>query len=425
MLDIRELERKEFLRQDQTLNFIASENYPSEDIIEANGSIFMNKYAEGFANARYYQGVSVVDELETECMTECLKAFKAEDEYLCNVQMSSGCQANITVYHALLKKGDKVLGPDTASLGHISHGIKGSFLDTYFEVHRYGLNDKEVLDYDEIERIAIECQPKLIICGASNYSRVIDFKRFKEIADKVGAYLMADISHIAGLVVAGKHQSPVGYADIITSTLHKTMKGVRGAIIVYKKDLDKKIKYATIPGLWGGSHINNTLAKLVTFREAQTVNFDIYINQLMKNTFAMTTVFNNYDIPIVSDYTENHVFCLKLTDFPVNGKELAVALESIGIVSNANAIPNDTSFIKPHGLRLGCAPVTARGVDENECAAIAQGIAVYLNFLKDGESRKADEMLEVMGNFVKVVTSAHPLKHIYPKRYELLFGTEV
>lgn len=424
MVDIIELEQKEFLRQEHTLNFIASENYPSEEVLEANGSIFMNKYAEGFTGARYYQGVKVVDELEAECMTQCLKAFKAENDYLCNVQMSAGCQANITVYHALLQKGDKVLGPDTASLGHISHGIKGSFLDTYFEVHRYGLNDKEVLDYDDIERIAIECKPKLIICGASNYSRIIDFKRFKEIADKVGAYLMADISHIAGLIVADRHPSPVGYADIITSTLHKTLKGVRGAVIVYKKELDKKIKYSTIPGLWGGSHLNNTLAKLVTFQEAQSFSFKQYINQLMKNTEAMTTVFNNYGIPIVSDYTENHVFCLKLTEFPINGKELAENLESINIVSNANAIPNDTSFIKPHGLRLGCAPVTARGLDENECAAIAQGIAVYLNHLKDGESRKADEMLTVLGEFIRIMTITHPLRLLYPKRYEMLFEEE-
>lgn len=424
MVDIRELEKKEFLRQEHSLNFIASENYPLEDIIEANGSIFMNKYAEGFTNARYYQGVGVVDELEAECMTQCLKAFKAEDEYLCNVQMSSGCQANITVYHALLEKGDRVLGPDTASLGHISHGIKGSFLDTYFEVHKYGLGDNEMLDYDDIERIALECQPKLIICGASNYSRVIDFRRFKEIADKVGAYLMADISHIAGLVVTGSHMSPVGYADIITSTLHKTLKGVRGAVIVYKKDLDKKIKYATIPGLWGGSHINNTLAKLVTFQEAQTFSFRRYISQLLKNTEAMADIFRDYGIPMVSYGTENHVFCLNLTDFPINGKELAVNLEGIGLITNANAIPNDTSFIKPHGLRIGCAPVTARGLDENECAAIAQGIAVYLNHLKDGESRKADEMLTVLGEFVRVMTITHPLKELYPNRYEMLFNEE-
>ena len=427
-MDIRDFERAEFERQNNSLNFIASENYPSEDILEANGSVFMLKYAEGFPKdengkgGRYYQGVKVVDNLENKCMEECLKTFKATEGYKCNVQMTSGCMANITVYHALLKAGDVILGPDTASLGHISHGIKGSFLDRYFEVHKYGLNSENVLDYDEIERIAEECKPKLIICGASNYSQIIDFARFKQIADKVGAILMADVSHIAGLIVTGFHPSPVEYADIITSTLHKTLRGVRGAIIIYREELDQKMKYSTIPGLWGGSHLNNTLAKLQTFLEAQTPEFHDYIQKVMDITRVMADMFTSKGIPIVSGGTENHVFCLDLSDFPINGKELAETLESIGIITNANAIPNDTSFIKPHGLRIGGAPIASRGLSVDDCYTIAQGIANYLVAIRNEETRHADSILSVLQDFVKECIKEHPLKDLYPKRYSKLFN---
>lgn len=427
-MDIRDFERAEFERQNNTLNFIASENYPSEDILEANGSIFVAKYAEGFPKdengkgGRYYQGVKVVDELENTCMAECLKTFNATEGYKCNVQMTSGCMANMTVYHALLQAGDVVLGPDTASLGHISHGIKGSFLDRYFTVKKYGLNENNVLDYDDIERIAIECQPKLIICGASNYSQIIDFARFKEIADKVGAILMADVSHIAGLIVTGYHPSPVGYADVITSTLHKTLRGVRGAIIIYREELDKKMKYSTIPGLWGGSHLNNTLAKLQTFREAQGEDFKEYIGKVMDATRVMANVFTNRGIPIVSGGTENHVFCLDLSDFPIDGKTLAENLESVQIVANANAIPNDTSFIRPHGLRLGCAPAISRGLSVDDCYTIAQGIACYLIAVRDGSPREADSLLSVLNDFVKECIKEHPLSQLYPKRHAKLYS---
>ena len=426
-MNIQDFERKEFERQNNTLNFIASENYPSEEILEANGSIFVAKYAEGFPKdengkgGRYYQGVKVVDELENACMKECLETFKATEGYKCNVQMTSGCMANMTVYHALLQAGDVVLGPDTASLGHISHGIKGSFLDRYFTVKKYGLGEGDVLDYDDIERIAVECQPKLIICGASNYSQIIDFERFKQIADKVGAILMADVSHIAGLIVTGFHPSPVGYADVITSTLHKTLKGVRGAIIIYREELDKKMKYSTIPGLWGGSHLNNTLAKYQTFKEAQTPEFQEYISNVVKATKVMADMFLSHGIPIVSNSTENHVFCLNLSDFPIDGKTLAETLESVQIVTNANAIPNDTSFIRPHGLRLGCAPAIARGLTVDDCYTIAQGIACYLVALRDGNNREADSLLSVLNDFVKECIKEHPLSHLYPKTYTRLF----
>ena len=420
-MSIIDFEREEFVRQDTTLNFIASENLPSEEILKANSSILMAKYAEGFPNARYYQGVNVADKVELECMKECLKTFNATEDYYANVQMSSGCQANITTYHALLEEGDVILSPDTASLGHISHGIKGSFLDRYYTVVHYGLDENGYIDYQQVEELADKYKPTLIICGASNYSQPIDFSRFRKIADASESYLMADISHIAGLVVAGAHMSPVGYADIITSTLHKTLRGVRGAIILYKKELDKRIKYATIPGLWGGSHLNNTLAKLQTFKEAQTPAFKNYINQVLANTKIMADTFIECDIPIVSGGTTNHVFCLDLTDFPINGKDLAQTLELCGVITNANAIPNDTSFIKPHGLRIGCASVTTRGLKEDECKAIARCIALYLQALRAKDDIQASNSFAILQGIVRDCVSFHPLKNLYPRKYEELF----
>lgn len=428
-MDIKNLEKQEFVRQNNTLNFIASENYCSENVLNANSSIFLNKYAEGFCrnNKRYYQGCSVVDTVEQKAEKECLKMLNAEDNYNVNVQFSSGCQANITIYHALLKSGDIVLAPDTASLGHISHGVKGSFLDTYFTVQKYNLNKDNILDYDEIERIAITCNPKLIICGASNYNKQIDFKRFREIADKCGAILMGDVSHILGLIVTGNHPSPVNYCHIITSTLHKTLRGVRGAIVLYNKEFDKQIKYSIIPGLWGGSHVNNTLAKLQTFKEVQTNEFCNYIKQLLLNTSAMCNIFIKNDIPIVGGETENHLFCLNLTDY-INGKYMAQLLEDCGIVANANAIPNDTSFIKPHGVRLGCAPVTSRGLKEEECREIARYISNIILLYKDNKIPD-DKILQKYKNelkkYVEYCCNKYPLKNIYPKMYKRLFEYEV
>ena len=427
--NLKELEKQEFIRQDNTLNFIASENYCSEDVLNANSSIFINKYAEGFCrnNKRYYQGCSVVDMVEQQAEEECLKMLNAEENYNVNVQFSSGCQANITVYHALLKSGDTVLAPDTASLGHISHGIKGSFLDTYFTVQKYGLNENNVLDYDEIERIALICKPKLIICGASNYNKQIDFKRFREIADKVDAILMGDVSHILGLIVTGNHPSPVNYCHIITSTLHKTLRGTRGAIVVYNKEFDKQIKYSIIPGLWGGSHVNNTLAKLYSFKEAQTDIFCDYIKQSLLNTKTMCEVFIKNDIPVVGGETENHLFCLDLTNY-TNGKDIAVLLEDCGIVVNANAIPNDTSFIKPHGVRIGCAPVTSRGLKEDECKHIAQHISDIIMLYKDNkipDDKTLEKHKNILRCHVEYLCNKYPFKFIYPNMYNRLFQSEV
>lgn len=429
MSQLIDLERQEFIRQDNTLNFIASENYCSEDILEANSSIFLNKYAEGFCrnNKRYYQGCTIADIVEQEAEKECLKMLNAEDNYNVNVQFSSGCQANITVYHALLKSGGVVLAPDTASLGHISHGVKGSFLDTYFTVKKYNLNKDNILDYNEIERIALDCKPKLIICGASNYNKQIDFKRFRKIADKCGAILMGDVSHILGLIVTGNHPSPVNYCHIITSTLHKTLRGIRGAIILYNKEYDKQIKHSIIPGLWGGSHINNTLAKLQTFKEAQTEEFNTYIKQLLLNTSTMCNVFSENNIPIIGGTTENHLFCLNLTDY-INGKDMATLLENCGVITNANAIPNDTSFIKPHGVRLGCAPITTRGLKEEDCKKIATLISDIIHLYKNNEVLDEKLLLKKrteLSNLVKVYCEQYPLKNIYPKRYKYLFEEEV
>lgn len=419
-----ELERAEYNKRDNELDFIASQNLCSEDILEACSSIAQMKYAEGFPGKRYYAGCEVVDQIESQCEEELLKLFKAEG-YKANVQPANGSSANIIAYRALLQKGDTVLACSTEHGGHITHSHKLSAIADYYNVITYGLTDDGFIDYDEMERLALLHTPKLIIIGMSNYSRIIDYGRVKKIADEVGAYVMADIAHISGLVATGLHPSPVGYADIITSTTHKILRGPRSAFIIYKEHLDKQVKRATIPGTYGGPDEAKILAKLLCFKEAQSIAYKFYCDQVIKNAKAMVNVFKKYDIPVLTGDTENHSFCIDLTELPISGRDLANTLASIGIITNCNAVPNDKrGFFITSGVRMGTPSVTTRGLKESECAQIAQGIAMYLNCLKDGDGRTADTTLEVLGNLVRNCAQSAPLKNIYPKKYELLYGKE-
>lgn len=421
--EIFNLEKKEFLKRNNELDFIASQNLCSEEILEACGSISQMKYAEGFPGKRYYAGCEVVDEIETRCQEELLKLFDASEEYLANVQPANGSSANFITYRALLESGDIVLAPSTEEGGHISHGHPLSTVANFYDVVTYGLNiETEEIDYDEIEELAMKFHPTLIIAGMSNYSRKIDYKRFREIANKCGAYLMADIAHISGLIASGLHPSPVGLADVITSTTHKILRGPRSAFIIYKKDLDAKIKRATIPGCFGGPDEAKIMAKLICFKEAQTTAYKFYCFRVTECAKAMVDVFIKNGVSVLSGGTENHSFCLDLTDYPCSGRDLANALASVGLITNCNAIPNEPrTFFNPSGLRMGTQSVVTRGLNTSDCASIAYHICEYLNALKCEEHRLADSILEELRNLIAVLTKMHPLKEIYPKKYNKLF----
>lgn len=422
MLDLKDLERKEFDKRDSELCLIASENYPSEAVLEASGSIFQCKYAEGFPNKRYYQGCEVVDEMEQLCIDKCLELFNADKtEYCANVQPNSGASANMIVYNAVLNPGDVILSMDTSAGGHISHGHPKSFLSKYFNVQTYGVNDEGWLDYNEIEKLANTYKPKLIICGASNYSRKIDFKRFRQIADGVGAMLMADIAHISLLVAKGFHQSPVGIADFITSTTHKQLAGPRGAFIIYRKEFDKQIKLSTIPGLFGGPLENQIYAKLQCFEENLQESAMRKAKNIIRYAKAFEDIFKRHNIPLLTGGTDNHLMTINLTNFNISGKEFAKILEECGIIVNCNAIPNDKrSFLETSGIRLGVPALVTRDVGESCCELIATYISDMLISIKDGY-----ENLEYCGknslkNLVKMITKQHPLSKIYPKMYQKL-----
>ena len=421
-IELIELEKAEYIKRDEELDFIASQNLCSEEILEACGSIAQMKYAEGFPGKRYYAGCEVVDEIESRCEEELIHLFNA-DGYKANVQPANGSSANFITYRALLSKGAKVLAPSTDIGGHISHAHPLSTIAEFFEVITYGLDDNGEIDYDQMEFLALHNNVDLIIVGMSNYSRRIDYERVKYIADKTGAKVMADIAHISGLIASGLHPSPVGYADVITSTTHKILKGPRSAFILYKEELDKRIKRATIPGCFGGPDEAKIMAKLLCFKEAQTPEYREYCAQVLSNARAMVKVFNDMNIPVLTSGTDNHSFCLDISEFPLSGRELANTLSSVGIITNCNSIPNDKrSFFETSGVRMGTPSVTTRGLKEADCMNIAMGIATYLNAIKEGESKTAELTLNTLKSYVKGCTKEFPLKAIYPRKYAKLFG---
>jgi len=376
---VYELIKEEEKRQRDVLEMIPSENYTSKAVMEALGSVLTNKYSEGYPKRRYYQGNKIVDEVEILTQERAKKLFGVP--YV-NVQALSGSPANAAVYFALLDYKDKIMGLSLAFGGHLTHGAPLTFSSRFFTSVQYTLGKDGYLDFDEIERLAVKEKPKLIICGFTAYPRIIDFKKFAEIADKVGAYLMADIAHIAGLIVAGAHPSPVPYAHIVTTTTHKTLRGPRGALIMVTEkglkknpDLPKKIDSAIIPGLQGGPHDNQTAAIAVCLKEASSLTFKRYGEQIVRNAKALADGLIKYGFNLVSGGTDNHLILIDLRNRKVNGSIAAIALETAGIVVNKNGVPFDTlPPFYPSGIRLGTPAITTRGMKEKEMVKIAEFI---------------------------------------------------
>lgn len=383
---------RELNRQRHNIELIASENIVSEGVLTAAGSVLTNKYAEGYPSKRYYGGCVYVDEVERIAQERAKKLFGADHA---NVQPHCGANANLAVFFALLQPGDTVLSMSLAHGGHLSHGSPVNISGKYFKIVPYGVSDKDqTIDYDEVERLAIENKPKLILAGASAYPRIIDFKRFKEIADKVGAYLMVDMAHIAGLVAAGIHPSPVPYADVVTTTTHKTLRGPRGGLILCKEEFAKAIDKAVFPGTQGGPLMHIIAAKAVAFKEALSDEFKEYQRQIAKNAQVLAAELTKRGINLVSGGTDNHLMLLDLRGTGVTGKELEKRLDEVHITANKNAIPNDPeSPFVTSGLRIGTPAVTSRGFKEDEMKLIAGWISDIISDFDSNKERITDEVI--------------------------------
>ncbi len=362
----------EAARQRRNLELIASENIVSEPVMMAMGTVLTNKYAEGYSGKRYYGGCECVDVVENIAIERAKKLFGCD---YANVQPHSGAQANMAVFVAMLKPGDTVLSMSLDHGGHLSHGSPVNFSGMYFNIVPYGVNDDGFIDYDEVERLAFECRPKMILAGASAYARTIDFKRFKEIADKVGAYLMVDMAHIAGLVAAGEHPSPIPYADVVTTTTHKTLRGPRGGMILANQAAAEKFNFnkAIFPGTQGGPLEHVIAAKAVCFGEALKPEFKGYQAQVRKNAAALAEELKKQGFKLVSGGTDNHLILVDLTNLEVSGKELQNRCDEVYLTLNKNAIPNDPrSPFVTSGVRIGTPAITSRGLKEEDMAKVAE-----------------------------------------------------
>ena len=388
----------ELERQQRNIELIASENIVSKAVLLAAGSVLTNKYAEGYPSKRYYGGCQCVDVVEEIARNRAKELFKAEHV---NVQPHSGANANLAVFFALLNPGDTVMGMNLQQGGHLSHGSPVNISGKYFNVVPYGVDESTArIDYDEMERIALECKPKLIVVGASAYSRVIDFPRCREIADKVGAYLMVDMAHIAGLVAAGVHPSPVPYADIVTTTTHKTLRGPRGGMILCKEQFAKQIDKAVFPGTQGGPLMHIIAAKAVALGEALTEEFKNYQKQVVKNAAVLADELIKQGIDIVSGGTDNHLMLLDLRNKGITGKELERRLDEVRITANKNTIPNDPqSPFVTSGLRIGTPAVTTRGFKEPEMELIAGWISDIINDFDGNKDRVLSEVQSLCERF--------------------------
>ncbi|CDA18943.1 serine hydroxymethyltransferase [Ruminococcus sp. CAG:488] len=388
----------ELERQQRNIELIASENIVSKAVLLAAGSVLTNKYAEGYPSKRYYGGCQCVDVVEEIARNRAKELFKAEHV---NVQPHSGANANLAVFFALLNPGDTVMGMNLQQGGHLSHGSPVNISGKYFNVVPYGVDEATArIDYDEMERIALECKPKLIVAGASAYSRVIDFPRCREIADKVGAYLMVDMAHIAGLVAAGVHPSPVPYADIVTTTTHKTLRGPRGGMILCKEQFAKQIDKAVFPGTQGGPLMHIIAAKAVALGEALTEEFKNYQKQVVKNAAVLADELMKHGIDIVSGGTDNHLMLLDLRNKGITGKELEHRLDEVRITANKNTIPNDPqSPFVTSGLRIGTPAVTTRGFKEPEMELIAGWISDIINDFDGNKDRVLSEVQSLCERF--------------------------
>lgn len=384
--------KSELERQRDHIELIASENFTSRAVMEAMGSHLTNKYAEGYPGARYYGGCEYVDIVEQLAIDRAKELFGAEHA---NVQPHSGSQANVAVYLALLKPGDTILGMDLSHGGHLTHGSKASISGKYFNACFYGVDpETETIDYEKAMQIAGECKPKIIIAGASAYSRIIDFKKMREIADEVGAYLMVDMAHIGGLVAAGVHPSPVPYADVVTSTTHKTLRGPRGAIILCKDELKKKINSAVFPGTQGGPLMHIIAGKAVCFKEAMSEEFKAYQRQVVKNAAVLADTLSENGIRLVSGGTDNHLMLADTMSLGRTGNEVQELLDAAHITANKNSIPFDTQSVKlTSGMRFGTPAVTTRGMGEDEMRDIGKMIVRIIN---DGDKAIDDVKQQVL-----------------------------
>jgi len=364
--------KKEEKRQNDNIELIVSENYVSQVVLKAAGSVLINRYSEGYPNNRYYGGQEYIDAIENLAIKRAKKMFNLSDDWHINVQPYSGSPANNAIYLALLNFGDKIMGMSLTCGGHLTHGASISFSGKIYHTIQYGVGTNGYLDYDNIEKLALEHKPNLIICGYTAYPRTIDFKRFKKIAQKVGAYLMADISHIAGLIVGGIHPSPFPYADVVTTTTHKTLRGPRGAIIICRKELAEKIDKAVFPGLQGGPHDNITAAKAVAFGEALKPQFKRYARQIVKNAQILASELKRLGFKLITGGTDNHLILVDLTNKSISGREAQNLLDKVGITLNKNTIPYDfRPPSDPSGIRMGTPAVTTRGFKEKEMKKIA------------------------------------------------------
>lgn len=399
--DIARMIEAEQDRQNSHIELIASENWVSKAVMAAMGSPLTNKYAEGYPGKRFYGGCQCVDEVER------LAIERAKEIFGCtyaNVQPHSGAQANMAVFFAMLKPGDTVMGMNLAHGGHLTHGSPANMSGAYFKAVPYGVNDEGFIDYDEVRRIAQECKPKMIVAGASAYARTIDFKKFREIADEVGAYLMVDMAHIAGLVAAGAHPSPIPYADVTTTTTHKTLRGPRGGLILSSEENAKKFNFnkAVFPGIQGGPLMHVIAAKAVCFKEALTDEYKEYQQNIVKNAKALCKGLMDRGIKIVSGGTDNHLMLVDLASIGKTGKEVENLLDSVNITCNKNTIPNDPqSAFVTSGVRLGTPAVTARGMKEADMDVIAKAIVLML---EDGEANQEEAKA-----LVKSLTDQYPL----------------
>ena len=381
--EIAEYIDKELERQQNNIELIASENFTSPAVMQACGTVLTNKYAEGKPHKRYYNGCEEIDKIEELAQERAKKLFGADHA---NVQPHSGAQANMAVFMYALKPGDTVLSMDLSNGGHLSHGSPVNFSGMYFNVVPYGVNEYGEIDYENVRQLALQNKPKLIICGASNYSKIIDFKKFKEIADEVGAYLLADIAHIAGLVVAGEHPSPVPYADFVTTTTHKTLRGPRGGIIMCKEEHAQGIDKAVFPGTQGGPLEHIIAAKAVALKEAASEEFKEYAKQIVKNSKTLANTLMEEGLDIVGSGTENHVMTLDLRRLNKTGKDIANILERVGITANKNTVPNDPqSPFVTSGVRLGSAAVTTRGFKEEDMVEVGKIISAAVTISPDDE----------------------------------------
>lgn len=388
----------ELSRQQHNIELIASENIVSKAVLLAAGGVLTNKYAEGYPGKRYYGGCVHVDVVEEIARKRACELFGADHA---NVQPHSGANANLAVFFALLNPGDTVMGMNLSEGGHLSHGSPVNISGKYFKIVPYGVNkETEMIDYDEMERIALECKPKLIVVGASAYSRIIDFARCREICDKVGAYLMVDIAHIAGLVAAGLHPSPVPYADVVTTTTHKTLRGPRGGLILCKEEHAKAIDKAIFPGVQGGPLMHIIAAKAVALGEALTDEFKEYQKQVIKNAAALCDGLKKRGLEIVSGGTDNHLMLLKLVGTGITGKELEHRLDEVHITANKNTIPGEplSPFITS-GVRLGSPAVTTRGFKEPEMDLIAGWIADIIKDFEGNKERVSREVQELCAKY--------------------------